>query len=139
MNVNFDGVLPIRGEIVIVEDEPTLGELAKEILGEIGARCITFTTGDDALVYLLQSHTDCALVIADHGVPGQVQGVELVEMIASKWPSIPAIITSGWTAEIIGCPANVAFLMKPWTLEELVVAVAEALQPGVPVFRRSAG
>lgn len=136
MKLNFDGMLPIRGEVVVIEDEPTLCELVRDILEDVGAHCVSFASADDALVYLLQSHAVCTLIIADHGVPGQIQGLELAQMVASKWPDIPTIITSGWTAEHIGCPPDIVFLQKPWSLEQLVMTVSGVLQPGMPVTRR---
>jgi DNA-binding response OmpR family regulator len=131
MDVNFR-LLPINGEIVIVEDEPLLRELTREILGEVGAECVAFSTADDALIHMLTSKTRCALIIADHGLPGQVQGAELAELARGRWPETPVIITSGWTDTFIGLPPATHFLAKPWSLEELVMAVANLLQPGVP-------
>ncbi|WP_219094946.1 response regulator [Pseudomonas sp. UMAB-40] len=136
MDVNFR-LQPIDGAIIVVEDDPLLRHLMQEILTEVGGHCIAFGTGDDALIYMLQSGTQCALIIADHGLPGQVQGAELAELVRGKWPKIPIVITSGWTDSFIGLPENSNFLPKPWTLEGLVTAVAEALQPGVPVSEKN--
>jgi DNA-binding NtrC family response regulator len=131
VDVNFR-LLPINGEIVIVEDEPILRELMREILSEVGAQCVAFSTADDALVHMLTSDTQCVLIIADHGLPGQVQGAEMVELVRGRWPEIPSVITSGWADSFIGLPQGTHFLAKPWTLEELVMTVAHLLQPGVP-------
>ncbi|KII33497.1 response regulator [Pseudomonas fluorescens] len=131
MDVNFR-LLPTNGDIVIVEDEPLLRDLMEEILSEVGAACVAFSTADDALIHLLASDTRCALIIADHGLPGQVQGAELAELARDRWPDTPVIITSGWTDTFIGLPPATNFLAKPWSLEDLVMAVANLLQPGVP-------
>ncbi|UVM50710.1 response regulator [Pseudomonas sp. B21-015] len=136
MDVNFR-LQPIDGEIVVVEDDPLLRDLMQDILVDVGAQCVAFSSGDDALIYLLQSDTKCALIIADHGLPGQVQGAELAELVRGRWPEIPIVITSGWTDTFIGLPGATNFLPKPWTLEGLVTAVAELLQPGVPVSKKS--
>lgn len=136
MDVNFR-LQPIDGEIVVVEDDPLLCALMQEILVDVGTKCVAFGNGDDALIYLLRSDTQCALIIADHGLPGQVQGAELAELVRGRWPEIPIIITSGWTDSFIGLPRATSFLPKPWTLEGLVAAVAELLQPGVPVSKKS--
>lgn len=80
----------------------------------------------------LASDTRCALIIADHGLPGQVQGAELAELVRGRWPEMPVVITCGWTDTFIGLPATTHFLAKPWSLEGLVMAVANVLQPGVP-------
>lgn len=136
MNVNWDGMLPIRGEVLVIEDDPTLQSLMTDIMAEIGAKTVSFSTADDALTYLLEAHGDCALVIADHGVPGQIQGIEFIEMVKGKWPHICAILTSGYLIEPTAVPAGTIYLHKPWSLDEMVVAVARLLQPANPVSKR---
>lgn len=133
MNVNWEGLLPIRGEIVVVEDDPTLRSLMVDIVAEIGAKALAFETADDALTYLLQAHDQCRLVIADHGVPGQVQGIEFIEMVRGRWPSIAAILTSGYLIDPATIPPSTIYLHKPWSLDDLVIAVASLLQPDYPI------
>lgn len=128
MDLNYR-LQPIQGEIVIVEDDVLLRDLMLEILVDVGAQCVAFASADDALVHLLQSERQCALVVTDHGLPGQIQGVELAFLVRNKWPAIPVIITSGWSDAFIGLPESTRFLPKPWTIEHLVVAVASLLQP----------
>lgn len=129
MNVDWDDLLPIQGEIIVVEDDPLLRELMIKIIQEVGAKTLAFETADDALTYLLQSNGECRLVIADHGVPGQIQGTELIEMIRRKWPSIAAILTSGYLIDPEKIPHSTIYLHKPWTLDDLINAIAFLLQP----------
>jgi len=133
---NWEGLLPILGEIIVIEDDPTLQSLMTEIMTEIGAHTVAFDTADDALTYLLESHDECVLVIADHGVPGQVQGTEFIEMVKGRWPHIPAILTSGYLIESTLIPPQTIYLHKPWSLDNLVNAVAQLLQPGIAVTKR---
>lgn len=135
MNVNWEGILPIQGEVVIVEDDPTLRSLMVDIVAEIGAKALAFETADDALTHLLQAHEQCRLVIADHGVPGQIQGIEFIEMVRSRWPTIAAILTSGYLIDPETVPASTIYLHKPWSLDDLVIAVASLLQPDSPIRR----
>ena len=65
MNVNWEGILPIQGEIIVIEDDPTLRSLMVDIVAEIGAKAVAFDSADDALTYLLEAHDQCRLVIAD--------------------------------------------------------------------------
>ena len=136
MDVNFR-LQPIDGEIIVVEDDPLLLSLMCEILTEVGASCVAFGTADDALMHMLQSSSRCALIIADHGLPGRIKGGELAELVRGRWPELPVVITSGWAEDLVGLPPNTNFIAKPWTLEGLVTSVAEALQPGVPVSERN--
>ncbi|MCQ9185923.1 response regulator, partial [Streptomyces sp. IBSBF 2953] len=124
MKVNWEGLLPIQGEIVVVEDDPTLRLLMVDIVSEIGATVRQFDSADDALTYLLQAHEKCRMVIADHGVPGQIQGTEFIEMVRGKWPSIEAILTSGYALDLTTIPPATIYLHKPWSLDELVISVA---------------
>jgi DNA-binding NtrC family response regulator len=135
VNVNWEGILPIQGEVVIVEDDPTLSSLMVDIVAEIGAKALAFETADDALTHLLQAHEQCRLVIADHGVPGQIQGIEFIEMVRSRWPTIAAILTSGYLIDPETVPESTIYLHKPWSLDDLVIAVASLLQPDSPIRR----
>jgi DNA-binding NtrC family response regulator len=135
VNVNWEGILPIQGEVVVVEDDPTLRSLMVDIVAEIGAKALAFETADDALTHLLQAHEQCRLVIADHGVPGQIQGIEFIEMVRSRWPTIAAILTSGYLLDPETVPASTIYLHKPWSLDDLVIAVASLLQPDSPIRR----
>lgn len=135
MNVNWEGLLPIHGEIIVIEDDPTLRSLMEDIVTEIGAKVVAFDTADDALTYLLEAHDQCRLVIADHGVPGQIQCIEFVEMVRGRWPYITAILTSGYLIDPATVPPATIYLHKPWSLDELVMAVASLLQPGYPISK----
>lgn len=84
MNVNWEGILPFQGEILVIEDDPTLRALMVEIVEEMGARVSAFDSADDAITYLLQANDQCCLTIVDHHLPGQIQGIEFIEMVASR-------------------------------------------------------
>ncbi|MHC8333524.1 response regulator [Pseudomonas sp. LB3P25] len=133
MNVNWEGILPIQGEIIVIEDDPTLRSLIVDIVAEIGAKAVAFETADDALTYLLEAHDQCRLVIADHGVPGQIQGIEFIEMVRGRWSYIAAILTSGYLIDPATVPLSTIYLHKPWSLDDLVIAVASLLQPDYPI------
>ena len=130
MNVNWEGMLPISGDILVIEDDPTLRMLMAEILKEIGAKPLHFSNADDALTHLLSAHGHCAQVVVDQGLPGQIQGNEFSSMVKSKWPGVGSILTSDYTLHASDIPAGCTYPHKSWSLAELVVAVAGLLQPG---------
>lgn len=86
MIVQWEGFLPIEGSVIVIEDDPTLRALMEKIVSDVGGSAISFETADDALTYLFQTDDQCRLVIADHGVPGQIKGIEFIEMVGSRWP-----------------------------------------------------
>lgn len=136
MNVNWEGLLPVSGEVIVVEDDPTLRVLMSDILAELGAKSLAFEKADDALMYLLEAHGQCPLVIVDQGLPGQIQGAEFIEMVKGKWPSIGSILTSGYELDPAKTPQSTIYLHKPWSLDQLVVAVAAVLQPEYPIRKQ---
>lgn len=129
MKVNWERLLPIWGEVILVEDDSTLRSLMIDIVEEIGGKAVAFKNADDALAHLLQAHEGCSLLIADHGVPGRIQGTEFIETVKRRWPSIPAILTSGYEIAPEQIPKSAIYLHKPWSLDDLVIAVASLLQP----------
>ena len=137
MHVEWERLSPVTGWVIVVEDDPTLRMLMVEILTEIGLQSLDFETADDALVYLLSMPDGCPLVIADHGLPGQLQGAELIEMVKVKWPFTATILTSGYALDPSIVPSTTTYLEKPWSLNDLVMAVANLLQPGRPLRKSS--
>lgn len=135
MIVQWEGFLPIEGSVIVIEDDPNLRALMEEIVSEVGGKAISFKTADDALTYLLQTHEQCRLVIADHGVPGQIQGIEFIEMVSGRWPSIAAILTSGYLIDPESVPDSSIYLHKPWSLDDLVITMATLLKPGIAIYK----
>lgn len=132
MNVDRERLLPVSGQVIIVEDDSTLRMLMVEILADIGIDSVAFPTGDDALTHILEVHGNCPMVIADHGLPGRIQGAEFIHSVKEKWPSIPSILTSGYELEPGLVPPYTAYLQKPWSMSELVDVVVRLLPPGQP-------
>jgi DNA-binding NtrC family response regulator len=130
-------MLPIEGTVIVVEDDLTLRALMTDILFEIGAQSLAFETADDALTYMLQTPFHCPLVIVDQALPGQIQGMEFIEIIQSRRPWIGSILTSGYLIDPSDLPVHTIYLHKPWSLDDLVISVTTALQPGVPIIKKS--
>lgn len=113
--------------VVVVEDDPILGQILEDLLDERGAHCTKYLTADDALVALLGGGQP-DLFITDHRVPGQLTGGDLADLLLSRWPTLPIIITTGYGYEIrASLPTNVVYLQKPWMPASLESAIAQAL------------
>lgn len=113
--------------VILVEDDATLRQLTADIVAELGGECLAFETADDALIRLLETHGDCSLIIADHGVPGDIKGAEFLTMVNGKWPAVPTILTTGYRLEVGHNRKPSEYLFKPWSLDELIEAMSLAL------------
>lgn len=135
MNINWERMLPIEGFIIAVEDDPTLRPLMVDILSELGADVLGFESADDAMTHMLGNPGPYSLVVVDQGLPGRIQGTEFIEMAKERWPSLVAILTSGYELNSANLPPETIYLQKPWSLDDLVVSVANLLQPGHPITK----
>jgi DNA-binding NtrC family response regulator len=124
-------MLPINGDIVVVEENDLLRQLMADILAGIHARVISFEKADDALMHVLDSHGHCSLLIVDHSGPKQIPGLELAKIFRAKWPMTPVILTSGYELDLSDLPPGVIYLQKPWPVGKLIETIAHLLQPGI--------
>jgi len=112
--------------ILIVDDEDLLLTMGKTILSSYGYRVLTANSGEKALEIVSNKETPVDLVITDLVMPS-MGGRELVEHIRKLVPTMPIICTSGyvWPA---GQENGGAYLQKPFTSQELLLRVKQALR-----------
>jgi two-component system, cell cycle sensor histidine kinase and response regulator CckA len=111
--------------ILMVDDEDLLLTMGKTILSDYGYHVLTASSGQKALEVLSHEETSVDLVITDLVMPA-MSGRELVEQIRQLLPDIRIICTSGY----VGPPGQEddgAYLQKPFTSQELLLKVKEAL------------
>ena len=111
--------------ILMVDDEDLLLTMGKTILSTYGYRVLTADGGQKALDILFQKDPVVDLVITDLVMPA-MSGRELVEQLHRLSPQTRIICTSGyvWPA---GQESNGAYLQKPFTSQELLLKVKQAL------------
>jgi CheY-like chemotaxis protein/anti-sigma regulatory factor (Ser/Thr protein kinase) len=112
--------------ILMVDDEDLLLTMGKTILSTYGYQVLTANGGQKALEILAQNDPSVDLVITDLVMPA-MSGRELVEHIRKLSPATRIICTSGyvWPA---GQESDGAYLQKPFTSQELLLKVKQALQ-----------
>jgi two-component system, cell cycle sensor histidine kinase and response regulator CckA len=118
-----------RGEtILVVEDDPALGELVRIMLESAGYRvlCEACTAAALALAGSYDGRID--LVLSDMMLPGW-SGREVGRALASLRPQAAVLFMSGTAAELIEGrrPAPAHFLEKPFTQAVLLDKVRELL------------
>ena len=112
--------------ILMVDDEDLLLTMGKTILSAYGYRVLTANGGPKALEILQRKDTAADLVITDLVMP-VMSGRQLVEQIRQRLPGMRIICTSGyvWPA---GQETDGAYLQKPFTSQELLLKVKQALR-----------
>jgi two-component system cell cycle sensor histidine kinase/response regulator CckA len=116
--------------ILVVDDERVTRRVAYRILSEEGYRVFEAASAEEAMSVLDMAHRYIHLVILDVVMP-VVDGVQLGQEILAKWPSLRLLYMSAHPAEVLiehGLEdLRVRFLAKPFTHDELLGKVQEAL------------
>jgi len=117
--------------ILVVEDDPDVGEMLAALLAGQGHDVTTAPDGPAAMTSVAQRTPD--LVLADYNLPNGPNGLELARMIrAATGRSVPALILTGdiSTATLRAVTdAGCALLSKPAGLTDLREAIARLLAP----------
>jgi len=128
VSVNWEDLSPISGNVIVIEDDSVVSMLLAETLTEIGFSSATFDNAVAALTHLKNMKGCCALIIADEGLPGGIRGSEFIQKAKETWPTIPAILTSGFLIDEQVIPQSTAYIQKPYTLDQLEQTIAIVLR-----------
>jgi nitrogen-specific signal transduction histidine kinase/CheY-like chemotaxis protein len=117
--------------ILIVEDEETLREMARDILKDCGYRILEAATGRQALEVWNQSAKEIDLLLTDMVMPEGMSGVDLAEWLLADRPDLRIIFTSGYSSTEIGeellMRSHARFLQKPYSHLALARMVRDCL------------
>jgi two-component system, cell cycle sensor histidine kinase and response regulator CckA len=117
--------------VLVVEDDANVRRVTSQILVRHGYEVVTAENPDMALAELSRHHGAFDLLLTDLVLPG-MNGRLLAAHVSREWPNIRVVYMSGYAGETILeqgiLPADEHFLPKPFTVEELLAKVAEALE-----------
>ncbi len=132
--------------ILLVEDDPVLREMVREVLSQYQYRVIEAGSGVEALRIWDQHVGEVDLLLTDMVMPDGMSGRDLAGQLKGRKPDLKIIYSSGYSAEIMGgdFPLNgISFLPKPYNPTQLAQLVRQCLEasansidpavPGQPV------
>ena len=122
-----NAVAQFRYRILVVDDEPSVREMARQVLESEGYEVLTANDGLGGLNALSKSLPD--LIISDLSMPW-MSGFEFLAIVRKRFPRIATIATSGdyITSENPSGVLADAFLQKgQYTIQELFQEIAELL------------
>jgi PAS domain S-box-containing protein len=116
--------------ILVVEDEPTLREIAAAVLTDLGYQVTAVASAEDALALTQATGQEPQLLISDVVLPG-MRGDELATVLRARCESLRVILTSGYSQERLRAEtegrAGTDFLHKPFSASALARAVRGVL------------
>ena len=114
--------------ILLVEDEPMVRTVAERALSRHGYTVLTAANGEDALERLAAAES-VDLLISDVVMP-VMDGPSMVREARKTHPDVPILFMSGYAEEQLRKSIDlekVAFLPKPFSMQELAEAVRTVL------------
>jgi two-component system, cell cycle sensor histidine kinase and response regulator CckA len=117
------------GTVLLVEDEPMVRTVAERALTRHGYKVITAASGEEALE-VIERGEEIALMISDVVMPG-MDGPATVREARKSRPDLPILFMSGYAEEQLRKSIDldkVAFLPKPFSVQELAQAARRAIE-----------
>lgn len=121
--------------ILIIDDQPTVRRMGHRLLNEWGFRVFEAESGEEGMEVLDTARAGIQLVIVDIVMPF-ADGVQVTRRIRERWPNQRILYMSAHPAEVLVeyglSNLDAPFLAKPFTRDELLTKVSEALAQPAP-------
>jgi DNA-binding NtrC family response regulator len=121
--------------ILVVDDERAVCSAVEKILTRKG-HVVEKSLSVAGAVSALQANPAFDLVLADLMMP-QAGGFDLLRSVRESWPRVPVVIMTGYASIASAVEATrmgaVGYIPKPFTPDELELAVAQSVQVVKPV------
>jgi PAS domain S-box-containing protein len=118
------------GTILVVEDNPMVLKLVRDILEGVGHRIITADDPSQALEIIRSCSEEIDLLISDIVMP-QMNGPELYERICDQMPGLKVLFMSGYAGVVSAHNGHLEeetnFISKPFTIEAFLRKVYEVM------------
>jgi two-component system cell cycle sensor histidine kinase/response regulator CckA len=118
------------GTVLLVEDEAMVRAVAERALTRQGYTVLTAENGEAALE-MLEKAEKPDLLISDVVMPS-MDGPTMVRHVRKRYPDLPILFMSGYAEEQLRKSINldnVAFLPKPFSVQQLAEAARAVLAP----------
>jgi two-component system NtrC family sensor kinase len=116
------------GTVLLVEDNADVAEVAASYLRQLGYQ-VRSVAHAQAAIAALRLDSNVELVFSDILMPGGKSGLDLVLEIDERFPGIPVLLATGYSASAQDAVRHgVVVLQKPYDLEGLRRNIHEAIE-----------
>jgi CheY-like chemotaxis protein len=123
--------LATKGHILVVDDDPLIREMAREILENSGYSVTEAVDGQAGLEAFLERPGGFDLILLDLVMP-RLHGFQVMDRILQFAPATRILISSGFSPdtrpELTRPTATTAFLAKPYRSRDLLEQVRRLLE-----------
>ncbi len=127
-----------RPMVLLAEDDAQIRALVAHVLRNAGYTVLTAADGAEALACVERLSSELDLLLADVVMPG-MDGLAFAARVVTARPQTRILLMSGYSSVLGRVRASrLPFLAKPFTLPQLLEAVAAALRTGGAAERTTA-
>jgi signal transduction histidine kinase len=120
------------GTILVIDDEPSVLQIACELVELIGMRAVAAASGEEGVALFAKDPSAIDIVLLDINMPG-MDGIETMQELIDIDPDVRVVLSSGYSEETAidgrGERRATAFLQKPYSLRSLSRTIANAIAP----------
>ncbi len=124
---------PVGGKqetVLLVEDEPALLGLGRELLEQLGYRVLAVGTPGEAM-RLAEEHAGTIDLLLTDVIMPEMNGRDLAKRLLERRPDLKRLFMSGYTANVIAhhgvLEEGVHFIPKPFLMKDLANKIREVL------------
>jgi two-component system, cell cycle sensor histidine kinase and response regulator CckA len=119
-----------QGTVLIVDDEPSVRDVARRMLERSGYRVLTADDGENGLKVFEANESEIIAIVLDVTMPRK-SGTEALAELRQRGKTVPVVLASGYTADSIAATvagdAATEFVQKPFVTSELLAALDAVL------------
>ncbi len=120
-------------QVLLVDDEPGIGAVAKRVLERAGFTTLVARSGPEAIELFRPRAGQVGMVVLDISMP-DMSGAEVFAALRALDPRVPIVMSSGYSEEALARDVETlrtqGFLSKPYTAQRLLEVVRGVLGKG---------
>jgi two-component system, response regulator PdtaR len=118
--------------ILVVEDEASVRLAISDYLTEQGFN-VHQASGATGAIEMIALHPEIELVFTDLAMPGDMDGLDLVDWLLKSRPGLPVIVASGvWgrvgTMAEYSRAASLSYFIKPYPYEAVATKIRQVIE-----------
>jgi CheY-like chemotaxis protein len=118
---------PLRPMALVVENDDDERALAAVLLEESEMDVVECSSAEAALAVMERTGDRVAMVFTDLRLAGNMDGVELAQLLDARCPNVSVLVTSGSPGDRLGkLPVRASYIQKPWRPLEVLMAAERA-------------
>jgi CheY-like chemotaxis protein len=112
--------------VLLVEDDVEVRSVLQKFLTSMACDVIACADAEEAL-RVLASDPGIGLLLTDILLGAGMRGTDLAHAVGKQLPSLPVLLMSGYSSELLDEPQSWELLRKPYTRSELERAMVKVL------------